>query len=163
MKTDENLQKNLAAESIASLKFRAYASIADIEGHHQIARLFRAMAEAEQVYAVNTLKILHELADTSENLSAAIDNKTFDYSQRYPTFIKQADQDLNPLAATTFQGAINISKTHIRLLNEAQKNFKRFKETDYWVCSICGFIDTGEMPASCKKCGAAREKCIKIL
>jgi rubrerythrin len=162
LKTEENLQKNLAAESMAAMKYYAFAAIAEEEGHYQIGRLFRALAGAEKVHAINSLRVLGEVAETAKNLSAAIDLKTYDFTQRYPAFIEQADKDLNPVASTTFQGALNTAKTHIKLLNEAQENFKRNKTVDYWVCSVCGFIDVGEMPASCKVCGAAREKCSKV-
>jgi rubrerythrin len=120
------------------------------------------LSEAEKVHAISTLKGLGELAATPDNLSKMIDVKTYDYTQRYPIFVEQADRDMNPVASTILQGAGEASKSHVRLLTEAEKNIKRNKETDYWVCCICGFVDTGDMPASCKNCGAAREKCVKV-
>ena len=47
MKTDDNLQSAFAGESQANRKYLAFAKKADAEGLAQIAKLFRAAAEAE--------------------------------------------------------------------------------------------------------------------
>ena len=157
MNDDNILETDFGAQSKTSIRYFAYASIAEKEGYRQVARLFKALAEAEKVQAINTLKIIGELDDSSNNLSWSIDNKTHDYTQRYPTFIEQADREGNPGASTSFRNVIKTSKAKIRLLNEALNNLGRNKDFDYWVCGACGFIDTGEMPVSCKNCSASRE------
>jgi len=162
LKTDENLQKVIASVSSASVKFSAYAEIADKEGYRQIAKLFRAMAETQKVYAIKAMKILGELDNTENNLSAAIDARTYEFTQMFPTFIEQADQDGNPVATTAFRAAIATTKSHVRILNSALNNIGRNKEVDYWVCGMCGKIESNEMPVACKTCGAAREKFVKI-
>jgi len=50
-KTQENLQEAFAGESQANRKYLAFAKQADREGYPQIAKLFRAAAEAETVHA----------------------------------------------------------------------------------------------------------------
>ena len=47
MGTSENLQEAFAGESQANRRYLAFAAKADQEGYPQIARLFRAAAEAE--------------------------------------------------------------------------------------------------------------------
>jgi rubrerythrin len=158
LKTDDNLQMAYSATASASIRFCAFAMAAEKEGYRQIAKLLRALAEAEKVQAINMLRIMGNLDKSSGNLSGAIDSKTYDLTQRYPAAIEQADKDGNPVVSTLFQGAVNTTKTHIRLLNIALDNIHRLKDSEYWVCGVCGFIDAGDMPVSCKNCGAAREK-----
>jgi rubrerythrin len=162
VKTDDNLKIVLQAVASASVKFLAYAEIAEQEGYHQVARLFRAMAETQKVYSVNSMKIMNQIGKTDENLSSAIDEKTHDFTQLYPTFIEQANQDGNPLAATAFQAALNNTKNHVKMLNAALENLGRNKEMIYWACGMCGNLESGDEPVTCKICGAAREKFIKV-
>jgi len=161
LETNNNLENDFTAQSKTSIRYFAYASIAEKEGYRQVARLFKALAEAEKVQAINTLKIIGELDDTSNNLSWSIDSKTYDNAQRYPTFVEQADRDENPVASTLFHNVIKTSKAKIRLLNKVLDNLGRNKDFDYWVCGVCGFVDTGEMPVICKNCSASREKFVK--
>ncbi len=50
-KSEKNLQDAFAGESQANRKYLAFAKQADKEGFPQVARLFRAAAEAETVHA----------------------------------------------------------------------------------------------------------------
>lgn len=54
--TEQNLRDAFAGESQANRKYLAFAAVADKEGYPQVARLFRAAAEAETVHAHNHLK-----------------------------------------------------------------------------------------------------------
>ena len=162
MKTDDNLQHIIKSAGASAMKYSAYAAIANDNGYRQVAKLFRALAETQKVYAINMLKALGELGNSQENLSAAIDGKTYEFTQLLPTFIEQADRDGNPLASTAFQAAINATRVHVKILNIALENLGRNKETDYWVCGICGSLESGDEPVSCKNCGGAREKFMKV-
>ena len=56
--TKENLKTAFAGESQAHMKYLAFAAKAKREGKPNIARLFKAIAYAEQVHAINHLKEL---------------------------------------------------------------------------------------------------------
>ncbi|MFH1077370.1 MAG: ferritin family protein, partial [Pseudomonadota bacterium] len=51
--TEKNLVDAFALESQASCKYLAFAKQAEKEGYKQIAKLFRATAEAEAVHALS--------------------------------------------------------------------------------------------------------------
>ena len=55
--TQENLQSAFAGESQANRKYLFFADKAEKEGHSQIARLFRAVAEAETVTLTIILRL----------------------------------------------------------------------------------------------------------
>ena len=69
--TVENLRAAFAGESQANRRYLFSAEKADEAGQRQIARLFRAAAEAETVHARNHINVLGELKSTEENLEAA--------------------------------------------------------------------------------------------
>jgi rubrerythrin len=56
--TQENLEAAFAGESQANRRYLFFADKAEKEGYAQIARLFRAAAEAETVHARNHLEAL---------------------------------------------------------------------------------------------------------
>ena len=71
-KTEEHLRDAFAGESQANRRYLAFAAAADKEGFPQVAKLFRAVAEAETIHAHNHLKALKGVRSTKENLSEAI-------------------------------------------------------------------------------------------
>ncbi len=56
-KTEKNLAEAFAGESQANRKYLAFAKKADQEGLAQVAKLFRAAAEAETVHAQAHLRV----------------------------------------------------------------------------------------------------------
>ena len=71
-KTVENLRNAFAGESQANRRYLAFARKAEEEGFIEIAKLFRAVAEAETIHALNHLRVMDEVKSTLENLEAAI-------------------------------------------------------------------------------------------
>jgi rubrerythrin len=66
---EKRLREAFAGESKAYIRNTAFAKQADQEGYPQIARLFRAVAEAEKVHAEEYLKYLEGVVkDTESNL-----------------------------------------------------------------------------------------------
>src|SRR4030043_860907 len=104
-KTEKNLRDAFAGESQANRKYLAYAKKAEEEGHPQIAKLFRATAEAETVHAMNHVRTMGEVNDTNKNLNAALDGETFEFKQMYPGYIKVAKDEKNSQAAWSFNVA----------------------------------------------------------
>ena len=78
-KTVKNLQDAFAGESQANRKYLAFAKKAEAEGYKQVAKLFRAAAEAETVHALNHLRELGGIKSTKENLEVAIGGETYEF------------------------------------------------------------------------------------
>src|SRR4030066_662598 len=92
-KTQKNLMDAFAGESQANRKYLAFAKKADAEGYKQVAKLFRAAAEAETVHALNHLKELGAIKSTKENLEEAIGGETYEFQKMYPRMILDAEQE----------------------------------------------------------------------
>src|SRR5208283_625824 len=119
MPTQDNLQAAFAGESQANRKYLAFAAKADTEGFPQIARLFRAAAAAETVHALAHFRVMKGVADTKQNLQAAIDGEEYEFKEMYPAFIKAAQADGNAEAVTSFRNANSVEKTHYELYSKA--------------------------------------------
>jgi len=70
-KTDGNLQTAFAGESQAHCRYVLYAVKAEQEGYPELAKLFRAAAEAEMVHLRNHYGVMDAIGSTRDNLLAA--------------------------------------------------------------------------------------------
>jgi len=96
--TEMNLLQAFAGESQANRKYLAFAKQAEKEGHPQVAKLFRAAAEAETVHAHAHLRALGKIGTTEENLKAAIAGETYEFTEMYPAMIQTAKQEEDQVA-----------------------------------------------------------------
>ena len=164
-KTDENLQAAFAGESQANRKYLAFAQAAQQEGLAQVARLFRAAAEAETVHAHNHLRVMGGVGKTADNLKAAIEGETYEFTKMYPAFIKQAEKDGNGKAGRSFTFANRVEQVHAALYQKAAEAVGKGKDlpqTAMWVCPVCGNTFEGEPPASCPICGSPKNSFKRI-
>jgi rubrerythrin len=64
--TKDALLSAFAGESMAHMRYLIFADIAEKEGFKNVARLFRAIAYAEQVHASNHYRALREYKEDSK-------------------------------------------------------------------------------------------------
>jgi len=156
-KTSENLEHAFAGESQANRKYLFFAEKAEEEGQKQIARLFRAAAEAETVHARNHLRVLQGIKSTGDNLSAAIGGEHHEFTQMYPGFIKEAKGESQNSAKRSFDLANQVEKTHHGLFEAALGDLNQGKavpDQPFFVCQVCGHTVEGSAPDKCPVCGA---------
>jgi rubrerythrin len=164
-KTDENLKAAFAGESQANRMYLAFAKKAEEEGFTQIAKLFRAAAEAETVHALNHLRVMGQVKSTADNLGTAVSGETYEFKKMYPDFIAEAKKEGNKKAEVSFDYANKVEQIHANLYQKALDNLKNKKETakaDYWVCPVCGNTFEGSTPDNCPICATLKEKFMKI-
>ena len=162
-KTLENLATAFAGESQARNKYLAFAKKADEEGYPQVARLFRAAAQAELVHAQNHFKAMEGIKSTSENLEAAIAGENYEVVSMYPPFIEEAASSGAKRAKTSFDWAWQVEKVHESLYRQALAGLAEAQETyDYYVCPFCGHTHPRNAPEKCPVCGAPGSKFEKI-
>ena len=155
--TQENLQEAFAGESQANRRYLFFAEKAEEEGHPRIARLFRAVAEAETVHARNHLENMGGIKSTRDNLGEAISGEHYEFTKMYPGFIEQARVDNNKNAQIAFAYANKVEQIHHGLYQEALKAVEagqELKDEPYFVCQVCGYTVAGDAPDMCPVCGA---------
>jgi rubrerythrin len=164
-KTQDNLKSAFSGESQASRKYTYFAEKADVEGQPQVARLFRAAAQAETVHARNHLNALAAIGTTRDNLKAAISGEHYEFTQMYPPFIKQAEADRDNRAERSFNHANKVEEIHHMLYTQALSILERLEkppEGDYYVCPVCGNTVFVDVPGVCPICATPGKMFTKI-
>lgn len=162
--TEENLKTAFAGESQAYQKYSAFAEKAAKEGFANIAKLFRTTAEAERIHASGHLKAMDAVGSTLENLQAAIDGETYEFSDMYPPMYEQASAE-NHKAKRMFGYALEAEKVHAELYRkafEAVQAGQDLDEVNIYLCPVCGHIELGTPPESCPVCGAKASAYVQL-
>jgi rubrerythrin len=162
--TLENLKAAFAGESQASQKYRAFAQRAEQDGLPNIARMFRTAAEAERIHAEGHLKAMEAVGSTADNLQAAIDGETYEYTEMYPPMLAQAQADGHK-AKRMFEYAEKAEAVHARIyrlaLDAAQKG-QDLAQAEFYLCPVCGNIELGKPSEDCPICGTKASKFVLI-
>jgi len=158
-KTEKNLAYAFAAESKAAIRNDAFAKKADMEGYTQIARLFRAVSDAESVHARKYLLLMRgKVGTTEENLDTAFHNEIKANVEEYPKLIKDASDEGHKGALQSFSHARDVESGHAGLYRKAMSDMLAERETKYYVCQVCGYINEDLAPENCPVCGAVKSK-----
>jgi rubrerythrin len=164
-KTDDNLKAAFAGESQANRMYLAFAKVAQEEGFPQIAKLFKAAAEAETVHAHNHLRVLGQVKTTADNLSTAVSGETYEFTKMYPQMITDAKAEGNKKALQSFDYANKVEAIHANLYQkaiDAVKTKKDLPAAPLSVCPVCGNTFEGNEPDSCPICATPKAKFMKI-
>ncbi len=162
-KTEQFLKEAFAGESQANRKYLAFATKADQEGYPQVARLFRAAAEAETIHAHNHLRVLKEIKSTKENLQGAIDGETHEFKKMYPEMIEAAKAEGKKDAVRSFNLANEVEKVHAQLYQKLLDGLGKPQENyPFYICPVCGYTAEKEPPGTCPVCGTKGEMFKKI-
>jgi len=119
--TEGNLKAAFAGESQANRRYLYFAQKADIEGHNDVAAVFRSTAEGETGHAHGHLEYLEEtgdpatglpIGDTVANLKASIAGETHEYTDMYPGMAKTARNEGFDEIADWFETLAKAEKSH---------------------------------------------------
>lgn len=161
MATMDNLQAAFAGESQANRKYTAFARKAEADGFPQVARLFRAAAEAETVHALSHFRVMGGVKSTADNLKAAIEGEGFEFMKMYPEFVAEAEKEGHKPALTTFKYAMAVEKVHHELYSAALKAVEEGKDlpaAEIYVCSVCGYTVADGAPDKCPVCNSPKTR-----
>jgi rubrerythrin len=162
--TNENLAVAFAGESQANRKYTAFARQAEKDGLPQIAKLFRAAAEAETLHALGHFANMGGVGTTLQNLEAAVAGETYEFSTMYPPMVEQAKVEGHK-AKTMLGFANEAEKVHARLFQQAldaMKSGKDLSQMDVYLCPVCGDLEFGLPTEKCPICGAPAAKYQKV-
>ncbi|MBW1780547.1 MAG: rubrerythrin family protein [Deltaproteobacteria bacterium] len=157
--TEKNLAYAFAAESKAAVRNDAFAKKADSEGYPQIARLFRAISDAESVHARRYLRLMRgKIGSTEENMETAFQNEIKANVEEYPKLIKDASEEGKESVLKAFSQSRDVEDRHAELYKKAMNDMLADRETTYYVCQVCGYVSEDEAPENCPVCGAVKGK-----
>ena len=165
MATKENLNEAFAGESQANRKYIAFAKKAEEDGYRQVARLFRAAAEAETVHALAHLRAMGGINDTVSNLEEAVAGESHEFKEMYPGFISEAEAEDRKKAWFSFKNANAVEEIHHGLYEQALAAVRSgadIPESKIWVCPVCGNTVLDRPPAKCPICNVPGNKFSEI-
>ncbi|WP_191433638.1 rubrerythrin [Flavonifractor sp. An112] len=157
-KTEANLWKAFAGESMARNKYTYFASKAKKEGYEQIAAIFEETAGNEKEHAKLWFKELGGIGDTMANLKSAAAGEHEEWTEMYKEMAETAREEGFEKLAFLFEGVLKIEKEHEERYLTLLKNLEEgvvFKRGDeyMWKCRNCGHIVVGTFaPEVCPTC-----------
>lgn len=163
--TEDNLRVAFAGESQAHMKYLIFAERAESEGFPNVARLFRAIAFAEEVHARNHLEALGLIHETSGNLQTGIDGENYEIEEMYPAFLAVAKLQEDRVAQRTMNWALAAEKIHTVMYQAAKQSVDAGEDIRIgrvYICSLCGYTSEDVVPERCPVCGAIRDKFVEF-
>ena len=159
--TKKALYDAFSGESMAHMKYLIFSQMAEKEGYRNVARLFKAIAFAEQVHATNHAINLEMIKETKDNLYSAMEGEIFEVNEMYPAYSAIAKMQEEKEAQTSFYYALEAEKIHAELYQKARQaveNGNDIQIDEIYICPICGYTHVGIPPDRCPVCGAEKEK-----
>ncbi len=172
--TAANLRSAYGGESQANMRYKVWGTRAREEGFPNVARLFEAIAYAEEVHAGNHFHALADvngpflvasmagfgLKSTAENLQGAINGENYEVQQMYPAYMAVAWEQNEKNVIRTFRYALEAEKIHAALFAKAKEAVEAGNDMlpdTVQICEICGHTRLGEAPDKCPVCAKGRE------
>ncbi len=159
--TEDNIKNAFAGESQAHMRYLIFAEKAKQEGFPNVARLFRAIAYAEQIHATNHYNVLGMIRDTTDNLQVAINGETYEVNEMYPAYKAVAELQEEKGAQRSANWALQAEKVHAGMYQEAKQAVERKEDITLgpvFICEVCGYTVEGSAPDRCPICGAPKER-----
>ncbi|MCP1714402.1 rubrerythrin [Methanocalculus alkaliphilus] len=156
MATEQDIMEAFAGESQANRKYAIFAEKAKEDGYANVARLFRAASQAEEIHARRLLRVAGLIRTTAENLSGGIEGETHEFMTMYPEFIKRAGEEGRKDAEITFTHAMKAEEVHAGLYKDALAAVTKGDDIvvkDVRLCPVCGNIALQDLPEKCPICG----------
>ena len=127
-KTHQHLKDAFEGESQANRRYLYFANKADVEGHSEVASLFRATAEGETGHAHGHLDYLAlvgdpatdlPIGDSASNLRSAVAGETHEYTDMYPGMAKDARNEGFDEIADWFETLAKAERSHANKFQKA--------------------------------------------
>lgn len=124
-RTERNLWNAIVTESVANVKYQAFAQQALIEGHPEVAQIFQEVAGAENIHGINHLRVAGDVKSTSENLRSVIAGEAEEAARVYPQMIQSALDEGRRDAADTFRMAMDREQHHLQMFESTLVTLER--------------------------------------
>ncbi|NLB75498.1 MAG: rubrerythrin family protein [Crenarchaeota archaeon] len=164
-KSPDNLKKAFSEDSQRNRRYAFYAKKAEEEGYKQVAKMFRAFAESENVHASNHFKRFSGIKSTSENIEGSLEDENLAAQTTFLKYLQEANQEGEESAAWSFEKAGKVEQVHSNLLTKAKESVsskKDLPQVEYYVCNVCGNTVENSAPEICPICGAPRTAFFKV-
>ncbi|MBW8879223.1 MAG: hypothetical protein JF614_30145 [Acidobacteria bacterium] len=136
----EHLKTGFTAEAVSAARYRANAVKAEQDGHPNLARRWRRLAEAKDALAIELLEAAGQVRGLDADLGDAISEERFENDILYPKMIRDVDEH----TANVFLRVVNAQKEHLRQL-EALREETNAAQGDV---ALPAGVDRGTAPSA---------------
>jgi rubrerythrin len=132
-RTEQCLKDAFAVESMANRRYLYFANKADIEGHIDVAALFRSTAQGETGHAHGHLEFLEQAGDpatglpfvtTRDSLASALASEKQEHADMYATMAETARFEGFDDIADWFETIGKAERSHAQRFQKALDDFK---------------------------------------
>ncbi|WP_290685153.1 rubrerythrin family protein [Aminivibrio sp.] len=127
-----------------------------------MAKLFRTVAETETLHAVAHFKTMGGVKSTAENLQAALDGETYEFTEMYPGFIRDAEEEGQKNAVRAFTFADEAEKVHGELYKKSPRLHEKGERFHLLPLSGARLRGGRERPDACPVCTAKKDVFITV-
>jgi len=136
----EHLKTGFTSEAASAARYRANAGKAEQDGHPNLARRWRRLAEAKDALAIELLEAAGQVRGLDADLGDAISEERFENDILYPKMIRDVDEH----TANVFLRVVNAQKEHLRQL-EALREETNAAQGDV---ALPAGVDRGTAPSA---------------
>lgn len=157
-KTEQNLIKAFAGESMATNRYSYFSSRAKKDGYNQISRIFSETEKNEREHAKIWFNYIKGVQNTEDNLVYAMEGENYEYTTMYKEFAEVAREEGFLEIAEKFEEVAKIEKMHEDRYGKYLYDLRNGllfsgNEERYYMCSNCGHIHYGKRaPEICPVC-----------
>jgi rubrerythrin len=161
-KLKEAFHKVYEGEAKAALRLKIFAKKADQEDLPQISKLFRVIGFSEEIHGERALRMLREIKDTDTNLKESFQSETTIAEVAYDNFIELAEKIEDSAASMILSNSRDVEAGHAKLYKYAINHLIGERETNYYVCQVCGYVSDGIWPEVCPVCSAPKDQFVEF-
>jgi len=161
-RTANNVHTAFVEEAKAHERLLMFAKKAEEEELPQIAHLFRAVAAAEGIHSRRHFAMLESVADTQTNLERSFQSENTVNGIHYPAMVREAEEEGEAAVSVVFSQIRDVEAFHANLYKRALNNLIAQRSTEYYVCTVCGYVAEREPPENCPVCNAPKSSFRKI-
>ena len=161
-RTANNVHTAFVEEAKAHERLLMFAEKAEEEELPQIAHLFRVVAAAEGVHSRRHFAVLESVADTQTNLERSFQSENTVNGIHYPAMVREAEEEGEAAVSVVFSQIRDVEAFHANLYKRALNNLIAQRSTEYYVCTVCGYVAEREPPENCPVCNAPKSSFEKI-
>lgn len=88
----EHLKTGFTAEAEAAATFRAFAADAERDGHPNLARRWRQLAEAKDELAIRLLEVAGQVDGGMTDVKSALSGERYENDILYPKMVREVDE-----------------------------------------------------------------------
>ena len=114
----EHLKTAFTAEAGSAARYRANAVKAEQDGHANLARRWRRLAEAKDALAIELLEAAGQVRGLNADLGDAIAEERYENDILYPKMIRDVDEP----TANIFLRVINAQREHLKQLEALRQD-----------------------------------------